>query len=124
MIEETLYAALTADATLTALVGDRVYPCEVPDDETQAPWLFYLIPESVPLDQLDAANTPVRSEAEFHALADTYKGARAVIDAVAAVLKTNPGGTITAVLWRGTSNEVTEDGYHQSIRFAVWWIMP
>lgn len=120
-IQETLYTALAGDATLIALVGDRIYPGQVPDDEAPSPWLYFAVPESVPLDQLDDGAEDVRSELELHALADTYAEARSIVDAVRAVMGSFRGGTIRLATWAGTSEEMTEDGYHHAIRFAVWW---
>jgi hypothetical protein len=122
-IQEALRSALGGDPTLTGLVSDRIYPGQIPPDDAPAPWLYYAVTESVPLDQLDATNTPVRSEVEFHSLGDHYADAKAVIDAVLAVLATYVGGVITRSLWAGTSEDVTEEGYHHAVRFTVWWTM-
>ncbi len=107
---------------MTALVDDRIYPGEIPDDETPTPWLYYAVPETEPLDELDADTSDVRSEAEFHALADTYATAKAIIDAVRAVLDTYRGGQVRRAFWMGTAEETTEDGYHHVARFTVWWL--
>jgi hypothetical protein len=121
-IQETLYAALVADAAVAALVADRIFPGQIPDDETPAPWLYYAVPESAPIDQLDDGPLDVRSEMEFHSLADTYAQAKAVIDAVIAVLDAMTGAVVKRALWAGTSEESTEDGYHHACRFTVWWV--
>lgn len=120
-IQEALYEALAGDATLTALVADRIYPGQVPDDEAPSPWLYFAVPESVPVEQLDDGPEDVRSEVELHALADTYVQARSIVDAVRAVMGAFRGGAIRLATWAGTSEEMTEDGYHHAIRFAVWW---
>lgn len=120
-IQEQLLSVLIYDSALTALVADRIYPGQLPDNETPTPWLFYSVPESVPFDDLGDGPTDVRSEIEFHALADTYRQAKAIIDAVKALLKVYQGGVVSRSLWAGTSEETTEDGYHHVIRFSVWW---
>lgn len=120
-IQETLYAALTADATLTALVGESVYPGEIPEDEDPPPWVFYQVPESTPLDQLDDEDEDVRSSVEFHSLGRTYAEAKAILDAVRDVLNRFRGGSVARAFWEGTAEETTEDGYHHSARFLVFW---
>lgn len=120
-IQEELRAALGADPAITVLVADRIYPGEIPDDEDPTPWLYYAVPESVPFDALDGP-TDVRSEVEFHSLADTYADAKAVIDAVLAVVEGYSGTVLKRAFWDGTSEETTEDGYHHVVRMTVWWV--
>jgi hypothetical protein len=121
-IQESLYAALTSDPTLVGLVGDRIYPGQVPDDEEPTPWLFYAVPESDPYDSLDDDDgQDVQSQVEFHALGDTYAEAKGVIDALQAVLDTFNGGAVGRAFWKGTSEETTEEGYHHAARFTVFW---
>lgn len=117
--QESIRAALGADATLTAIVEDRIYPGQIPDEDDPTPWLFYAVLESIPSDELSGGDE-VREQYEFHALADTYAEAKAIIDAVLGVLDTFSGGQITRAFWRGTSEETTEDGYHHVARFDVW----
>lgn len=122
-IEERFVAALNADVELSAIIGDRLYPGVIPDDETNPPWLFFAVPESVPFDQLDLVNTPVRSQCEFHALTDSFGSAKAIIARVAAVLKGMAAdGMITGARWTGTSQDTPEEGYHHTIRFDVDWV--
>lgn len=122
-IQETLRAALAADPALTALVDDRIFPGEIPDDEALTPWLYYSVPESVPLDDLDGTEIDVQSEMEFHALGSTYAEAKGIIDRVTHVLKEHSGGVVKRSLWQGTSEDSTEDGYHHAARFVVWWVL-
>lgn len=118
-LQESINAALAASAPLTALVSDRIYPGEIPDDEATTPWLFYSVPEETPVDDLDDSGS-VSAQFEFHALADTYAAAKAVIEAVKGTLEAMQGGQVTQAFWRGTSDESTEVGYHLVARFDVW----
>ncbi|VTR95223.1 : DUF3168 [Gemmata massiliana] len=118
-IQETLYSALASDAVLTALVDDRIYPGQIPDDETPSPWLMYQVPEANPFDDLDGGSD-TQLQIEFHALADSYAEAKAIVDAVSAVLHAYTGGQISRAFWNGTSEESTELGYHHVARFDVW----
>jgi hypothetical protein len=123
-IQETLRAVLGADSTMTTLVGDRIYPGEIPDDEATPPWLYYAVPESVPFDQLDPDEPiTVRSEVEFHSLADRYGTAQAIINAIRPAIRSASGSGIKQLSWLGTSEETTEDGYHHVIRYMVLWEM-
>lgn len=119
-IQETLRAALGADETLTALVEDRIFPGEIPDDEADPPWLFYQVPESVPYEELDDGDTEVQHQVEFHALGDSYSTAKTIIECVKAVLNSYHGGQIRRAFWQGTSEDQTEEGYHHVARFTVW----
>lgn len=119
-IQETLRDVLSADSILTGLVGDRIYPGEIPDDEVAPPWLYYAVPESTPFDQVDDADLVARHQVEFHSLADSYATAKAIVDAVIAALNTYAGGQISRAFWSGTSEETTEDGYHHVCRVDVW----
>jgi len=122
-IQETLRAVLGADTALTALVGDRIYPGEIPDDEAPTPWVYYLVPRSDPVDDLDDMPIDVESEVEFHALADTYATAKEVIDAVTARIKSYADDVVKRSLWAGSTEDTTEEGYHHAARFRVWWVM-
>jgi hypothetical protein len=121
-IQETLRAALGADTTITALVADRIYPGQIPDDDAPTPWIYYAVPESVPFDDLDGC-TEAQHEVEFHSLADTYAEAKTLIDAIFTVLDTYTGGQISRAFWKGTSEELTEDGYHHVARFTIWGVV-
>lgn len=117
--QETLYAALAGDATLGELVADRIHPGQIPDEEDPTPWLYYAVPESVPFDDLDG-DADAQHQVEFHALADTYAEAKAIIDAAFGVLNAYSGGQVVRAFWQGTSEETTEDGYHHVARYQVW----
>lgn len=108
---------------MQALVSDRIYPGEVPPDEAPTPWLYYLVPVSEPIEDLDDTPIDVQSEVEFHALADTYATAKQIIDTLTALLKTYSGDVVKRSLWAGSTEDTTEDGYHHTARFRVWWVM-
>src|SRR5262245_58437704 len=124
-IQETFRTAIAADPTLAGLVVDRIYPGELPDDETPSPWIFYNLPESVPFDELSlAAGVFVCSEVEFHTLADTYAEAKTIADRLVALFKVYSAGAVRESHWLGSSEEVTEEGYHHAVRFRVLWLLP
>lgn len=118
-IQETIRALCGADPTIAAIVGDRIYPGEVPDNETPAPWLYYTLPETLPSDDLDGDGF-IDAQVEFHVLTDTYAEAKSLIDAIKGALNAFSGGQVIRAFWRGTSEEAIEGiGYHHSARFDV-----
>jgi ATP-dependent protease HslVU (ClpYQ) peptidase subunit len=121
-IQEDIRAALGTDSTLTDLVGESIYPGEVPDDDAPTPWVYYSVPDSEPIDQLDPGPHLVVSDVEFHALAETYAQAKTIADRLTDVLNAYRGQVVRRALWSGTAEEVTEEGYHHLARFRVWWM--
>lgn len=121
-IQEQVRSILGPDPTLADLVADRIYPGQIPDDEAPTPWLFYTVPTTVPFDQLDAAPEDTRSEMEFHALADRYAEAKAIIDAVFAVVNNRIDPILRRCAYLEITEEVTDLGYHHILRVEVWWV--
>lgn len=118
-IEDTLLLALSSDPAVLALVGDRIYPGEIPDEEAPAPWVYYAVPNSTPFETLARVDS-IRHTIEFHALADRYTDARAVIDAVIDVVNgMRSAGVITYSAWADRTQDTTEDGYHHSVQCTV-----
>jgi hypothetical protein len=118
--QETYAAALLADTAVAALIGDRLYPGQVPDEEDPPPWLYYAVPESTPFEEL-AAVVDIRSEVEVHAMGETYAQAVAILDRAVTVLQGMKSAGVRVSLWSGTTEETTDDGYHHVARFTVWW---
>jgi hypothetical protein len=118
-VQEDLRSLLGADLPITGLVDQRIYPGQVPDEEDPTPWLYYALPESVPVETL-AGIAMVRHQVEFHAMADTYAEAKRVLDAVKDLLDGYVSGRrIILSLWQGTAEEVTDDGYHHVARYQI-----
>lgn len=122
-IQETLRAALGSDAALAELVGDRIYPVEVPEEETPTPWLYYEL-RTTPYDTLDDEDLDVFGEVVFHAMADTYAEAKRITDAVHAVCEGFTGGRITGCFFSSSDQELTEEGHHHTARYDVFGTVP
>lgn len=118
-MQEDVRELLGDTAAIAAIVAERIYPGQVPDDETPRPWLYYAVPDSTPLNQLDGV-AAVRHGVEFHAMADSYAQAQALTQAVIDLLDGFRGGRrVDLSLWEGTAEEVNDEGYHHVARFAV-----
>lgn len=121
--QEDLRAAAMACPELVALIGDRFFPGELPDDETPAPWVVYNVPHSAPaLELVEDGPTDVLSDVDFHALAESYGAARAIIKAIRRALKHHRGPAVRLCTWSTTAEEETEAGFHHVARFKVQWV--
>ena len=130
-VESAIVALLTADVTLAALVGTRVYPLMAPGD-ADLPLLVYQ----------EVAETPVRSltrrlaltawRVRFDAFAESYSSAKAVKNALLDVLdgyEGTTGGMVIRGVFRDDSNDAhdppahaDERGYFSAgIDLAVWY---
>lgn len=117
-VEESIRTALGASAALAALVGNRIYPNRVPNDDTPTPWLYYSTPDSTPIDDLDAG-PDLWADLELDILAEDYDTARAIADAAYNALHTYRGGQVKRALWAGGSSNVIDLGYHLTERYRV-----
>lgn len=84
-IEAGIYSLLTADATLSALVGTRIYPVFIPES-AETPCLSYqLVSSSV---DLNLDRTVVREKRiQFDAFAPTYAVVKQIQTALADILE-------------------------------------
>lgn len=121
-VEESVYAHLIADDALTGLVGDRIFPNQVPDYEPQTPWVYYLVTDVDPTDfeDVDEATTEAVSLFEFAILGDTYSDTRDVAEAIKSRLNGFAGGQVQRCLWDGSSAQPGEEGFLYNVRFRVW----
>lgn len=47
-VRNSFFELLSADATLTELVGDRIYPVQVPQDQQELPAIIYWVEDNDP----------------------------------------------------------------------------
>lgn len=84
-----LYSSLHADASLTALVGARLYPNEAPPD-VAVPFVIYY-EFATPREQLMSNAVGVsKPRIQYSVYADTYTDALAVTDALRAAVTALP----------------------------------
>lgn len=95
MIQEGLYATLAADAGVSALVGARVYPVNVPQsdytDSTKFPCVVYNFDGKERQVRFSGTDTLVSARLSIDCYAKTYAQAQAVAEAVRGVLKDYSG---------------------------------
>jgi len=96
-IEEALNAYLKSVTAIAALVGQRIYPDTIPQDETGAPCLVYRGPQGDETPYLSGeVNDLHRDTFELTAVGPVKKDCAAVRDAILA----NLGGTLARGLWQ------------------------
>jgi len=81
MLEEGLTALLTADAGLTALVGNRIHPVIGPADNPLYPYLTYQVVSGKPDYALDHSECGYR-RIQFDAFDLSYGGTKSVLRAL------------------------------------------
>ena len=96
-IDEALNAYLKANATLTALVGQRIYPDVVPQDQTTFPCLVHRGPTGDETPYLSGeVNDLHRDTFELDAVGPVRKECAAIRDAILETM----GGTLSRGLWQ------------------------
>ena len=125
--EKAVYALLSADAGVVALVGDRIYPPPLPQD-VALPALAVKHISSVELPRLDATvgTNLVTSRIEVEAIAKTYAAQKSLIEAVRLALSyqrgTFAGVYVGSILRAGVGPDMRDDDmqvFSQSIDFLV-----
>ncbi len=94
-IEQAIFSILTADATLSGLVGARVYPVRASQDGSE-PYIEFEFDGLVPEITLDGALNYDYQRVTFNVYAPTYDAAQSVARAIRGVLQ-NYTGTVSGV---------------------------
>ena len=112
--ESDLYAALTADAPLAALVGERIYPDAIPQDEPLPAVVFVALAE--PEFGLDNTLLATRTVFSIGCWAATRTSATAVAEAVKAVLVAQD------LTWAGPENGFDPEvgAYSATLDTDIW----
>ena len=103
MIEADMVARLNAAATLTAIVGQKIYPVEAPPG-TKAPYLVFARVDTDTDDTLDDTASVHHVMFAFEAYAATYKEALAIGAALKPILdgwNGRPPETIMSMTYTG-----------------------
>jgi galactose-1-phosphate uridylyltransferase len=110
--QQGLYAYLSTNATITALISTRLYPDILPQDVTYPAVVFRQIGNNDD-DGLQAASTLLRPIYEFEAQAqdgdDPYAAARQVIRAITSVLQDYAGAMGNCIVGAVLRGEDAED---------------
>lgn len=83
MIESSLYTYITADVTVSGLIGTRLYPLDLPQQPT-APCVTYHRVSTVPLYALDGDADVDTVRIQIDSYDDTVLGAKTLADAIRA----------------------------------------
>src|SRR5690348_3054903 len=105
-IGRAIFSALTSDATVSGMVGSRIYPALVPD-KTQLPQVVYREGDDLEDPSFDGKKLP-KFDVHVVSVAADYDTATALADAVANVLDEGEGtwGGITVLgCWLNTSEK-------------------
>jgi hypothetical protein len=138
VIEQAIYARLSADAAVTALVGTRVYPVVAPQ-KTAKPFIVYRRIDTEHANSKTRGRTTdsARALVEVQAIASTYSGARALAEKVRLSLQNYSGavsiaggGTVNigGIISQGEADEpempsdMSDEPRHKiSQDFACWF---
>lgn len=125
-IEAAVYSILTADSTLAALVGTRVYPQVAPQD-VALPYVAYeRISTSRVYSHSPGVSQLARARFQFTAGSTSYSDVRAVVNAVRGALDaysgTAAGVQIYVALSQNEFGTFSDDGDLRTVRqdFYVW----
>ena len=141
-IEEAMVAMLAADATLTGLVGTRVYPQEAPQDEA-LPLVLYTTSDPSQAESMNGWVDLYDQAFRFDCYGGDSSGSYASAKAVAAALRSRlhafaRGPVVLAdgtVYVRGISDDGGEDGLEPpahgeergvdycAVQVRVWWAL-
>lgn len=80
-----IFALLQANAAVTGIVGDRVYPIVAPEG-TAAPYIIYTRISSAPTVDLSGATRAEDHRVQVDVYADTFAGVHTLADAAQAAL--------------------------------------
>ncbi len=131
MSDKAAYALLSADATVSGLVGTRIYPVQAPKNAT-VPYIVYVLDAAQNEIFTTKGTTGLVSDSlEVYCVATEYGSARTLSDAVASVLNGYAGTAGTQVIRgafrRGGSSTVEfvppgadKPYYVISLDFEVW----
>lgn len=124
--EEALFAILSNDAGVTAIVGDRIYPLQTPE-EGQYPALSYWRVDGPREHALDGPAGLARPRMQVDAWANDFRTAKAAIEAVIEALDgyrgTVAGVSIVGILALNDHDifEPSTRTYHVAADFEVMY---
>ena len=96
MIGNAIYYLLSNDATLSGLIGTRIYP-DLATQQAVYPFCVYMIDEVQPSDTKDGASVLDQIIFNVTTYAKSYTTAQEIASACRAVLDAHPTGTVSGV---------------------------
>lgn len=117
-LEQALYVILTDDATVSGLIGTRVYPLLIPQDAA-LPAIAYQRISRLQIQTQSGPSCLSRARMQLTCVATTYSGVKALADAVRVVLD-GYKGTAASVSVGASFLETDADAYaDESELFSV-----
>ena len=86
MIDAAIYARLSADTAVAAIVGTKIYPVQAPKNAV-APWVRWQRISRVQPRDLAAIGGLIKTRIQFDCIAETYSDSRALSEAVRAAVQ-------------------------------------
>lgn len=125
-IEDAIYGKLNADANVTAIVGNRIFPIKMPD-RTAMPAISYARVTGPRVESFQGSSTLAHPLYQIDCWAKTH---RQMIDLAAKVRNSLQGfqGTVASVKIQGILFENDMDlyeedteTYHRALDFRIWY---
>lgn len=116
-VEESFRAIAGVETALTAVIGARLFPDEIPAQSTPRPWAAYSVTSREPLPLLSGSRDAYTGELDATVYADTKAAAKGALDALIAAVDGKAGGCLRRVLWDGDQVQELETGFAYSVRF-------
>lgn len=129
-IEQAVITTLESDATVTGLVGTRIFP-KVAEQNAELPFIVIDLISQTPQHLMGSDTTVLPSRVQVTCYASTYASVKTLADAVRAELQDFSGqmggGTGPTVQRAFLDNELdnydsTRDRYEQVMDFFIWWV--
>jgi hypothetical protein len=117
-IEEAIRQQLGEAAAVAAIVHDRIFPGEIPDHETPTPWVFFLLSDEQPGEDL-GGNDWQSGSITVEIFAETYAEVNALKIAVRESLNTTLPGGLYRCMWANGSTQPVDGGYNATETYRV-----
>lgn len=105
---------LTNDATVSSLVGTRVYPVTIPQGKSYPAIVYFIITE-LPEDTKNSYNDLDISRVQIDCMATDYATARSIHDAVRLALERNTG-THDSIVFDGVRKDITRTDFDDFLK--------
>ena len=118
-IEATVYARLSADATLTGIIGQKLYP-SIPTENTQLPFVVYTCTATEPQTTLTGSTNLTRHDVQIDAWAINLDDVLAILDACKDSLHCWTSNGVKGSFLTGRTTDEQDTGQHGQATFSVW----
>lgn len=92
MLAKAIYPLLNNDATLTALVGSKIYPVKAPQN-TSVPFVVFTVNATLPVNTKEGVATKEQKQLQVDTYASTLANAGDIAEAIRNILDNHSGTT-------------------------------